>query len=121
MNEPPDDARPAEAPQVVRGPITDSPWFWALLFSLVALIALQIMARKYSLRQTQIEQQYQGRQWAHLEPESALREKGDVIAFSSSDEVVIDLRPLRLVAIALIALSGAMLLLRWRSEPSAGR
>jgi hypothetical protein len=43
-------------------PITDSPWFWAYLFTTAALIALALIGPKYSARQSQIEQQFQGRQ-----------------------------------------------------------
>lgn len=43
-------------------PITDSPWFWAYLFAIAALIALALIGPKYSARQSQIERQFQGRQ-----------------------------------------------------------
>jgi hypothetical protein len=45
-------------------PITDSPWYWAYLFCTGALIAMVVIGPKYGLRQTQIEQNGQKRQWA---------------------------------------------------------
>ena len=43
-------------------PLTDSPWFWVLVFSLMALGALVAMGPKYSRRQTAIERNYQARE-----------------------------------------------------------
>ena len=44
-------------------PLTDSPWFWALLFSLVALggMAVLVFSGWYGKRQTRLELQYQAR------------------------------------------------------------
>jgi hypothetical protein len=44
-------------------PLTDSPWFWVLLFSLFALGALAVMVFSgwYGKRQTRLERQYQAR------------------------------------------------------------
>ena len=44
-----------------RPPVTDSPWFWALAFSLMGLVALAAMAGKYGRRQANIERNYQAR------------------------------------------------------------
>ncbi len=79
--------------------MTESPWFWLLLFSATAWLALQLAAPKYSHRQLQLEHQFQGRQWAHLEsPEDGPR-KQDVIRFSTADHLVVRLRPLRWAAL----------------------
>jgi membrane protein implicated in regulation of membrane protease activity len=43
-------------------PLTDSAWFWLLLFSLVGLLALVAMSPKYGRRQANIERQYQARE-----------------------------------------------------------
>jgi hypothetical protein len=43
-------------------PVTDSPWFWLLAFSLMALLALVAIGGKYSRRQANIERQYQARE-----------------------------------------------------------
>jgi hypothetical protein len=42
-------------------PLTDSPWFWVLLFSVMALAALAAMGGKYGRRQSALERQYQAR------------------------------------------------------------
>jgi len=44
--------------------LTDSPWFWALAFSLMALLALAAVgfSGKYQKRQAKIELQYQARE-----------------------------------------------------------
>jgi hypothetical protein len=44
-----------------RPPLTDSPWFWVLAFSLMALVALAAMSGKYGRRQSTLERQYQAR------------------------------------------------------------
>ena len=120
MSEPSPTSNHPAAGDGERTTLADSPWLWLLLFSVMALIALQVMAQKYGQRQAQIEQQYQGRQWAHLQPASQGRDKQDVISFSSSDQVMIGLRPLRILAIALIALSGAMLFRQTRRASDSG-
>ena len=43
-------------------PITDSPWFWVLLFSVVGLIALGGISGQYGKRQARLERQYQARE-----------------------------------------------------------
>jgi hypothetical protein len=43
-------------------PLTDSPWFWLLVFSLMALLALLAIGGKYGRRQTRLELQYQARE-----------------------------------------------------------
>jgi hypothetical protein len=44
--------------------VTDSPWFWALAFSLMALVGLGLIAPKFDVRQRQIEGRFLGRQQA---------------------------------------------------------
>ena len=43
---------------------SDSPWFWAYLFAVAALIGLALIGPKYSSRQAQLEHQFAGRQGA---------------------------------------------------------
>ncbi len=45
----------------------DSPWFWALAFSSMALVATALVAPKYAVRQQQIEGRFLGRQQAAIE------------------------------------------------------
>ena len=96
------------------GPITDSPWFWLLLFCGVALIGLQAMSHKYGRRQAQIERQSQGRQWAQLD--AAEHEQGSQVDFSTPDDTVITLWPLRVVLLT-IGLAALVLLVRERRRP----
>jgi hypothetical protein len=47
--------------------VFDSPWFWALAFSSMALVATALVAPKYAVRQQQIEGRFLGRQQAAIE------------------------------------------------------
>lgn len=47
--------------------VVDSPWFWALAFSLMALVGIGLIARKFDARQRQIEGRFLGRQQAAIE------------------------------------------------------
>jgi hypothetical protein len=42
--------------------IAESPWFYALIFSMMGLIAIGAIGRKYDTRQATIERQYQARE-----------------------------------------------------------
>jgi hypothetical protein len=48
-------------------PLTDSGWFWALMFSLMALVALGVIGPKWDWRQRQLEGRYLGREQAAAE------------------------------------------------------
>ena len=43
---------------------TDSPWFWATAFSLMAVVGMGLIAPKFAVRQRQIEGRFLGRQQA---------------------------------------------------------
>jgi len=47
--------------------ITDSPWFWGLLFALMALVGMAAIAPKFDRRQRQVEGRFLGRQTAAIE------------------------------------------------------
>ena len=47
--------------------LTDSPWFWGMLFSLTALVGIGLIAPKFDRRQRQIEGRFLGRQQAAIE------------------------------------------------------
>jgi hypothetical protein len=83
-----------------RGPVTDSPWFWAYLFATAGLIALALAGPKYRLRQAQIERQFEGRQPGAVH---SVEEKSDPA--STAEETHITLRPLflGLVAVTIVA------------------
>jgi hypothetical protein len=50
-----------------RPPVTDSGWFWAGLFSLMALAGLAAIREKFDVRQRQVEGRFLGRQQAATE------------------------------------------------------
>ena len=50
-----------------RPPLTDSGWFWALMFSLMALVAIAVIGPKWDWRQRQLEGRYLGRAQAAAE------------------------------------------------------
>lgn len=57
---------PPEAPPE-RPPLTDSGWFWALLFSVMSLAGIGLISPKWDWRQRQLEGRYLGREQAAIE------------------------------------------------------
>jgi hypothetical protein len=47
--------------------VVDSAWFWALAFSLMALVGIGLIAPKFDARQRQVEGRFLGRQQAAIE------------------------------------------------------
>ena len=47
--------------------ITDSPWFWGLMFAVMALVGIAAIAPKFDRRQRQVEGRFLGRQEAAIE------------------------------------------------------
>jgi len=92
--------------------ITDSAWFWVLVFSLGALLALQAASSKYAVRQSQIERQYQGRQYAAEQGQAGKQEPPE---FSTPENTLIALWPLKGLALLLAVLSVVILVRRERS------
>jgi len=106
------------APNSSRPPLTDSPWFWVLLFAVAGLIALLTIAPQYRPRQRRIEMQYMAREEMlrrRAEGEPVAREtglEGDA-APPAAGELMIPLWPLGLALLGVIAGSSAML---WRAR-----
>jgi hypothetical protein len=90
-------------------PITDSPWFWAYLFTTAALIALALIGPKFAARQSQIEREFQGRQRA---AQSAQGEE-PIGELSTAEQTLITLRPLFL---GLAAATIAAWIVFWRTR-----
>jgi hypothetical protein len=65
-------------------PVTDSPWFWALVFSVVGMAALAIICGKYGKRQAGIERQFQARERT-AEQVAAVGEDGTIADKASQD------------------------------------
>src|SRR5262245_23050233 len=82
--------------------ITDSPWFWVMLFSAMGLVALAVTAPKYASRQGRLELQYQAHQEAErrrVEGEDRAREPGQEGSSPppARGELIIPLWPLAIV------------------------
>lgn len=80
---------------------TDSPWFWVCMFATAALIGLAAIGPKYTLRQAQIEREFQGRQRA------AQNVQGQATTgqLSTPQQTLITLRPLFYAFAALISIA----------------
>jgi hypothetical protein len=95
-----------------RPPITDSPWFWVLIFSLMGILALAAISGKYGKRQAGIERQYQARERvATAGPEGAAQTAPR--PYATADDTLIPLWPL-VVVLGLIAISATAMLVRGR-------
>ena len=88
-----------------RPPITDSPWFWVLLFSVVGLMALAAISGQYGKRQARLERQYQARE----------RIRDDAVGdparrdYSSAENTLIPIWPLAVPLGGVIVLAAVML------------
>jgi hypothetical protein len=98
--------------------ITDSPWFWGLAFSLMALLGIGLIAPKFDVRQRQIEGRFLGREQAARERErrAAGLEPVDLAAEARDREAVAPRRivPLWTLTAAAAAAAAASGLMLWR-------
>jgi hypothetical protein len=99
-----------------KSPITDSPWFWVLIFSCVGLIALGAISGQYGKRQARLERQYQARERV---AEGAI---GDGAVsdparreYATPDDTLVPLWPL---AVLLVGVAGASAYMLKRSSGS---
>ncbi len=106
--------------------MTDSPWFWGLLFSVMALVSLALIAPKYDRRQGQIEGRYLGR--GQLAAERARRAAGleptslaaDAVAMAEAPRSrLIPLWPIAIAAAGAAAACGWMLQREIRGQSAA--
>jgi hypothetical protein len=116
----------AEMSVAIKPAITDSPWFWVLAFSLMALLAVVVISGKYGRRQANIERQYQARERiaedlvaannqadvARLDGEGPRRE------FATPANELIPLWPLAAILVVVAIIAGAMLC-RCRGRPGS--
>jgi hypothetical protein len=111
-----------------QSPLTDSPWFWVLAFSLMALLALVAIGGKYGRRQTRLELQYQARERvadrraAVNNPDAAARidDQAPQREFASPGDNLIPLWPLAAVLV-LVSIFSAVMLSRGRPGSLAAR
>jgi hypothetical protein len=95
-------------------PITDSPWFWVLLFSLMGLVALVAISGQYGKRQSRLERQYQARE----------RIAADAVAdperrdYSMPGDTLIAIWPLAVVLTGVAVFAGVMLVRERRKHPN---
>jgi len=99
-----------------RSSITDSPWYWVLLFSVVGLGAIGAIHVKYGRRQAGIERQYQARERVM---EDATADPGRR-EYSSPEATLIPLWPLT-VLLGGAATAAAVMLVRGRLNRGRGR
>ena len=106
-----------EAP--TRPPITDSAWFWVLVFSLMALGALAAMSGKYGRRQANIERQYQARERvAAGDRGPAANDDEQRRSFAMPGQTLVPLWPLAFLLAAVAAIAATML---YRSRQASQR
>jgi hypothetical protein len=109
-----------------RTPVTDSPWFWVLSFSLMALLALLAIGGKYGRRQTRLELQYQARERVAERGAAANNPETDARIddhtrrreFASPGDNLIPLWPLAAILV-LISIFSAVMLGRSRWRPGS--
>jgi hypothetical protein len=99
-----------------RPSITDSPWFWVMLFSLMAIGALLSVGGKYGRRQAGIERQYQARERV-MEGQGSATELSPR-PYATADDTLIPLWPLAAALGGLAALAVVMLV-RGRLRPDS--
>ncbi len=93
-------------------PLGESPWFWILLFSLVATIALSMMHHRYSARQQAIERKFFAREHVARQAREGRPASPQLPPqLAPGTALVIPLWPLALL-FALLAAAAAMMLYR---------
>ena len=108
MNEPPLNWPAGRLP-----PVTDSPWFWLVLFGTVGLAALTAISPKYGRRQAPIERKYQARQHMQFPSERAPEASESTppvdLEYSSAGDTIVKLWPIRAVALVAIVIAAVAL------------
>jgi membrane protein implicated in regulation of membrane protease activity len=100
-------------------PLTDSPWFWVLAFSLMALLAVAAISGKYGRRQAREERKYQAseRIAAGETGAAASSETTGRRPYAMPGETLIPLWPLTLIMIVIALVAAVML---WRGQRGLG-
>ena len=86
--------------------LTDSPWFWGLMFSVMALAGIGLIAPKFDVRQRQVEGRYLGRDAAARE--RARRSAGlDAVDLAEAARDREEAQPGRIVPLWTLAIASA--------------
>ena len=109
-----------------RPPLTDSPWFWLLVFSGMALAALLAIGPKYGGRQARLERQYQARERIaaqraveNIDTESErTNDQAERRDFASPEDTLIPLWPLAVI-LSVVVVFAAIMLIRGRGRPGS--
>ncbi len=109
---------PGSSQLSVARPITDSPWFWLLVFSAAGLVCVLVIMPQYAKRQRRLEMQYMAREEIlrrQAEGEPAAREAGEEgeAVPPAVGELIIPIWPLASVCVAAMGLASYML---WKSR-----
>ena len=102
-----------------RPPITDSPWFWAALFTGVGLAALLATGGKFGKRQANIENKFQARSAVAsgtlevTNDGAGVKRAGKAPEYSTPEKQIIPLWPLQ-VGLGVLCAASLGLLLRQR-------
>jgi hypothetical protein len=94
-----------------RRPVTDSPWFWLVLFIVAALGAIVVVSPKYAHRQARLERMNEtrdqiARQAAGIPPAS--QETDEIMDFAREPSRSFTLGPLAFALSILLALSAVI-------------
>jgi hypothetical protein len=108
-----DDDSSRRDPPASRPRLTDSPWFWLLIFANAALVGLTLIGPKYDRRQGAIERRYEARQEIARRAQEGSPEEANPSAGAAEgpgDEYTLPgnsarIVPLRSLAVALVLLN----------------
>jgi hypothetical protein len=89
-----------------RHSITDSPWYWVLLFSVVGLLALVLIGGQYGRRQARLDRQYQARERVMEDAVGDPSRRG----YSTPEATLVPLWPLAVVLGGVAVVATAMLI-----------
>jgi hypothetical protein len=111
---------PQSAIRNPQSPVTDSPWFWVLVFSLMALLALAVIGPKYGRRQAGMEVKYQARERIAEDQAAGNNLVGDARSelatdrreLASPEDTLVPLWPLAAILVVVALVSYVMLIRR---------
>lgn len=101
---------------MVRGPITDSPLFWLMLFASVGLVMLAAVEPKFVKRQERIERMQQSRERAAEGTRSAGDKKAAEPVIRWQPDRPASLRPLMLFVAAILVAAMIGMQIRLRNQ-----